>query len=80
MVNNGLYHTIKIFTTLRKRAFGNIVGKGEHAANQHFFTLFSALSITNFNFQIIFNLLSANTMNFNLSKLLSSGKELNVIG
>ena len=31
-----LYHTILTFTTLKKKAFGNIVGKGENAGFQHF--------------------------------------------
>ena len=36
------YNTIRLFTTLRKKAFENIVGKGENAGNQHFL-LFPAM-------------------------------------
>ena len=31
-----LYHTSRLLTTLRKKPFENIVGKGENAGNQHF--------------------------------------------
>ena len=31
-----LYHTITILTTLKKKPFENILGKGENAGNQHF--------------------------------------------
>ena len=34
-----LYHTIRLLTTLKKKPFENIVGKGENADNQHFLLL-----------------------------------------
>ena len=30
------YHIVQTFTTLYKKTFENIVGKGENAGNQHF--------------------------------------------
>ena len=44
-----LYHTMTTVTTLYKKPFENIVGKGENAGNQHFLffpTMFSILSRT----------------------------------
>ena len=37
--NLTLYHTIPTIMTLKKKAFENIVEKGENAGNQHFLLL-----------------------------------------
>ena len=55
-----------LLTTLNKRPFENIVGKGENAGNQRFllfFTMFSTLPNVNFNLGVTFILLSANAFN-----------------
>ena len=71
-----LYHTI---TTLYKKPFENIVGKGENADNQHFLLFpqcFFTLHKTNFNFSITLILSSASAFNFDRYKTLSFDKEL----
>ena len=66
-----LVHTVKLFTTqsqlltiLRKKPFGNIVGKGENAGNQHFL-LFPQCFLTfpnkNLNFLLTFILSPENS-------------------
>ena len=67
----------RILTTLRKKAFENIVGKGENAGNQHFLlcpTMFSTLSEREIIISAIFIMLSANAFNVDKSKILSFGK------
>ena len=66
--------------TLEKQPFENILGKGENAGNQHFFsfsTMFSNLPKTNFNFSVTFISLSASAFNLDQSKNLLFGLELN---
>ena len=68
--------------TLRRKAFENIVGKGENAGSKHFLlfpTMFSTLPNQNFNFLVTFILSSANAFNLDGSKILSYGKELNTV-
>ena len=51
--NLTLNHKSQLLTTLRKKAFENIVGKGEYAGNQHFLlfpTMFSTLPKLDFGF------------------------------
>ena len=72
----------QLLSTLRKKAFENIVGKGEKCwlpAFSPFPTMFSTLLKTNFNFLITFILLSASSFNLDSSKVLLFGKELRVI-
>ena len=64
---------------LEKKAFENMVGKGENAGNEHFLlfsTMFSALPGTNFNFWVTIILSSANFLNLDYFQILSFGKEL----
>ena len=62
-----------------KRAFENIVGRGENAGNRHFL-LFPQCFLLFQNTEIIicvtFILLYANAFNLDQSKILSFGKEL----
>ena len=66
--------------TLRKKAFENIVGKGENAGHQHFllfpqcfFFFFYPFQKRKFFFSIKFNFSSANSFNLDQSKKLSFG-------
>ena len=71
----------RLLTTLKKKPFENIEGKGENAGNQHFFpfpTVFSTLPRTNFHFSVTFILSSANAFNLDQSKNLLFGKKLKV--
>ena len=76
------YYTIPTFNTLKKKkAFQNIVGKGENGGNQHcllfpefFLLFFRGFSI----FEAIFFSLSANALNFEKSEILSFGKESDI--
>ena len=48
-----LYHAIATLNTLKKKAFENILGKGENAGHQHFLLFpqcFSTFPSKNFNF------------------------------
>ena len=68
-----------LLTTLGKKPFENILGKGENACNQHsllFQKMFSTLPKRNFNVLVAFILSSAIALNLNQSKILSFGKEL----
>ena len=75
-----LYQTILTFKDPKRRAFENIVGKGENAGYQHFLffpqCLFSVCPKSKFNFSFQFILSSANAFNLNQSKIFSFGKEL----
>ena len=68
-------------TSKNKKPFENIVRKGENADNQHFllfsqcFLLFPKKDIC----EVAFILSSANAFNLDLSKILSFGKELNLM-
>ena len=65
--------------TLDKKAFKNIVGKGENAGNKHFLLFpqfFFTLPKTSFYFSFNFILSSANACNSDWSKILLFGKEL----
>ena len=71
----------RLLTTLRKKPFENLVGKGENAGNYHFSpfpTMFSTLSKTNINFSVTFILSSAKAFNLDQSEILSFGKEFNL--
>ena len=60
----------RLFTTLTKRSFENVMGIGENAGNQHF----STLPKTNSNFTVTFILSSASAFNLYLSKNLLFGR------
>ena len=65
--------------TLTKKAFENIVGKGENADNQHFLLFpqcFLSVTKKKINFWIKIILSSANAFNLDQAKYLSFGKEL----
>ena len=61
-----------------KEAFENIVGKGENAVIQHFFSFsnnaFVPFTQKNFNYWVTFILSTATALNLDLSKILSFGK------
>ena len=68
-----LYHTLRLFRTLKKKPLENIVGKEENASKHHFFLvpqcflpILKRISI----FQITLILLSANAFNLDQSKSL----------
>ena len=42
------YHKARLLTTLSKRPFENIMGKGENTGNKHFLIMFSTFSMTKF--------------------------------
>ena len=65
----------QLSTTLEKKPFENIVGKGENAGNQHFllFPQFSIHLKKNSCFQVTFILSSANAFSLVQSKILSYG-------
>ena len=66
-----------LLTTLRKKVFENIVGKGENAGNQHFLFFPQCFQPkSNFSFLVAFTLSSANAFNLDRSKILLFGKEL----
>ena len=71
-------YTILTFMTLGKKAFENVVRKGENAGNQHFF-LFPQCVFTLEKSNFIFILLSGNAFNLEKSKILSFVKELEQI-
>ena len=66
----------QVSTTLKKRAFENIVGKGENAGHQHFllFSCFLQLSKTKIIIQAKLDLSSANAFNLVKAKILPFGK------
>ena len=71
----------RLLTLLEKKAFENIVGKGENAGNQHFLLFpkcFSILPKTNFIFffWITFILSTAYPFNLVLCKILSFGRRV----
>ena len=76
-----LYYTTQssLLKSPRRKAFENIVGKGENAGNQHFLLFqqcFLLFPIKNSIFLDTFILLSANAFNLDWSKILLFGKEL----
>ena len=79
-----LYLTIPTFNDIeKKKAFENLVGKGENAGNQHFLLfpkMFTSLQKANLDFFFLFTFIlsSANALNLDQYKILSFGKELNV--
>ena len=71
----------RLLTTPKKEPFDNSVGKGENAGNQHFLLFLQyylpipkRMPVVKLHF-----LLSANDFNLDQSKILSFGKELNII-
>ena len=61
----------RLFTTLKKKYFENIVGKGENAGNQHFLLFSQCFLLITKRFSVFklhLLLLSANTLNFDPSK------------
>ena len=71
----------RLLTTLRKKPFENIVGKGENAGNQHFLLfpqcfLSFPQQISIVQSQLFFS--SANAFNLDLSEILSFGKKFMV--
>ena len=68
----------RLLTTLRRKAFENILGKGESAGNQHFLLFPQCfLPFPKQSFLVTFDLLFANAFNLDKSKFLSFGNELN---
>ena len=73
---------ITTFNDLHKKAFENIVVKGENASNQHFLLFpqcFLPFPIQISIFQLHFFLSSANAFNLDRSKILSIGEKLNTV-
>ena len=76
---NSLQHNSHL-TTLRKKPFENIVGKGEMLLTSIFsisHNVFSTLPEANFSCSVTLNMSSANALNLDQSKNLSFGKEIN---
>ena len=67
----------RLLTTLKKKPFANIVGKGENAGNQHFL-LFPQFFFTQRQKLLFYYLSSASALNSDQSRILLYGKEVNL--